>query len=293
LRHGGRRAWLHALRRPAATCGARTSPRASATRPDPGRRHLVGRPDRRGRHPGRASSRAVDDADRGRLPALHDPPRRPRDLPGERRGQGHRPARGPARPRAGVRRDHPRLRARRAGRAMSAVVELLADDEDAKVPEHLKGAFAVLGRGIKESPELRTGLGFTVIVSLGVTVASLVTPVLVQQIFDKGFAPTFNARFVYGRCAAAFLLVVLAFLAARAAGRRLVRASENALMHLRVRTVRDIHALSIAEEREEQRCGCVCGGAADGAALQEIREWGGIAWIISGGQAIVSLLLIL
>src|SRR5437660_476184 len=87
---------------------------------------------------------------------------------------------------------------------MSAVVELLADDEDVKVPEHLKGAFAVLRRGLKESPELRAGLGFTVIVSLGVTVASLVTPVLVQQIFDKGFTPTFNARFVYGRCAAAF-----------------------------------------------------------------------------------------
>jgi len=62
---------------------------------------------------------------------------------------------------------------------MSAVVELLAEDDEANVPEHLKGAFAVLRRGLKESPELRTGLGFTVIVSLGVTVASLVTPVLV------------------------------------------------------------------------------------------------------------------
>jgi len=67
---------------------------------------------------------------------------------------------------------------------MSAVVELLADEENDKVPEHLKGAFAVLRRGIRESPELRTGLGFTVIVSLGVTVATLVTPVLVQQVFD-------------------------------------------------------------------------------------------------------------
>ena len=79
---------------------------------------------------------------------------------------------------------------------MSATVELLVDDEDAEVPEHLKGAWGVLVRGIRESPELRTGLGFTVIVSLGVTVATLVTPVLIQQIFDKGFSPSFNARFV-------------------------------------------------------------------------------------------------
>ena len=42
---------------------------------------------------------------------------------------------------------------------MSAVAELLADDEDVKVPEHLKGAFAVLRRGVRESPELRAGLG--------------------------------------------------------------------------------------------------------------------------------------
>jgi putative ABC transport system ATP-binding protein len=175
---------------------------------------------------------------------------------------------------------------------MSAV-ELLADDEDVKVPEHLKGAFAVLRRGLRESPELRAGLGFTVIVSLGVTVASLVTPVLVQQIFDKGFTPTFNARFVYGRCAAAFLLVVLAFLAARSAGRRLVTASENALMHLRVRTFRHIHALSIAEQSEEKRGVFVARVTADVDALQEFMEWGGIAWIISGAQAIGALLLML
>jgi ATP-binding cassette, subfamily B, bacterial len=175
---------------------------------------------------------------------------------------------------------------------MSAV-ELLGDDEDVNVPEHLKGAFAVLRRGLRESPELRAGLGFTVIVSLGVTVASLVTPVLVQQIFDKGFTPTFNARFVYGRCAAAFLLVVLAFLAARSAGRRLVTASENALMHLRVRTFRHIHALSIAEQSEEKRGVFVARVTADVDALQEFMEWGGIAWIISGAQAIGALLLML
>ena len=168
---------------------------------------------------------------------------------------------------------------------MSATVELLVDDEDAKIPDHLKGAWAVLVRGLHESPELRTGLGFTVIVSLGVTVATLVTPVLIQQIFDKGFTPSFNARFVYTRCAAAFVLVVLAFLAARAAGRRLVKASENALMHLRIRTFRHIHALSIAEQSEEKRGVFVARVTADVDALQEFMEWAGIAWIISFLQA--------
>ena len=174
-----------------------------------------------------------------------------------------------------------------------STIELSRDDEDAKVPPELKGAFAVLRRGIRESPELRAGLGFTLIVSLGVTVASLVTPVLVQQIFDEGFTPTFDPRFVYSRCAAAFVLVVLAFLAARAAGRRLVTASENALKHLRIKTFRHIHALSIAEQSEEKRGVFVARVTADVDALQQFMEWGGIAWIISTAQAFGAMALML
>src|SRR6184192_1914342 len=124
---------------------------------------------------------------------------------------------------------------------MSAVVELLSDDEDVKVPEHLKGAFAVLRRGLKESPELRTGLGFTVVVSLGVTVASLVTPVLVQLIFDHGFTGGYRPAYVDTVCAVALVLVGLTYIAGRAAARRLVRASEQALMALRVKTFEHIH----------------------------------------------------
>jgi ATP-binding cassette subfamily B protein len=81
--------------------------------------------------------------------------------------------------------------------------------------------------------------------------------------------------------------------AARAAGRRLVTASENALMHLRVRTFRHIHALSIAEQSEEKRGVFVARVTADVDALQEFMEWGGIAWIISGAEAIGALGLML
>ena len=90
------------------------------------------------------------------------------------------------------------------------------DDDELPVPEELKGSFGVLRRGVRESPELRKGLGFTLIISLGITAISLVTPVLVQQVFDNGFTPEFKPRFVYGICLAAFALVIVAFLAARA-----------------------------------------------------------------------------
>jgi ATP-binding cassette subfamily B protein len=170
---------------------------------------------------------------------------------------------------------------------MSATpIELLQDDEGLQVPPHLEGAWAVLRRGLRQSPELRRGLWLTVVVSRGVTVSSLVTPILVQQVFDHGFTPEFDPSFVYGRCAAAFGLVLLTFVAARAAGRRLVTASELALKNLRVETFRHIHRLSIAEQSEEKRGVFVARVTADVDALQQFTEWGGIAWIISIAQAV-------
>jgi putative ABC transport system ATP-binding protein len=172
------------------------------------------------------------------------------------------------------------------------IPETLPDD-DIAIPPHLRSATGVLRRGVRESPELRSGLSFTVIISLGVTVATLVTPVLVQLVFDHGFEGGFRARYVYTICAVAFGLVVLTFLAARTAGKRLVQASENALMHLRVRTFRHIHRLSIADQSEEKRGVFVARVTADVDALQEFMEWGGIAWIISFAQLIGALALML
>ena len=67
----------------------------------------------------------------------------------------------------------------------------------------------MLRRGVRESPELRKGPGVTLVVSLGITAISLVTPVLVQQVFDHGFTPEFKPRFVYGICFLAFVLVIM------------------------------------------------------------------------------------
>jgi ATP-binding cassette, subfamily B, bacterial len=166
------------------------------------------------------------------------------------------------------------------------------DDDAIPVSEELSSAWAVLKRGIRESPELRRGLFLTVIVSLGVTAVSLITPVLIQRIFDNGLDP-WNPSYVYTTCAAALVLVVVAFAAARAAGRRLVTAAENAMMGLRVRTFSHIHALSIAEQSEEKRGVFVARVTADVDALQQFMEWGGIAWIISLTQVVGALALML
>jgi putative ABC transport system ATP-binding protein len=171
---------------------------------------------------------------------------------------------------------------------------MAVDADDAiEVPEELQGSFGVLRRGLSASPELRRGLWFTVVVSLGVTVSTLVTPILIESIFTEGFDPSFRPAFVYSRCAIAVVLVAIAFVAARAAGRRLVSAAELAMRNLRVRTFRHIHHLSIAEQSEEKRGVFVARVTADVDALQQFMEWGGIAWIISTFQAIGALVLML
>jgi putative ABC transport system ATP-binding protein len=167
------------------------------------------------------------------------------------------------------------------------------EEENLPVPAHLRGAFAVLVQGLRASPALRRGLGFTVVISLGQTVVVLVVPILIQQVFDHGFDGGFRPRFVLSLCAVSGALVVGAYLGARAAARRLVQASEEALMELRVRGFRHIHDLSIATQSQEKRGVFVARVTADVDTLSQFTEWGGIAWIVSFAQILGAFALML
>jgi ATP-binding cassette, subfamily B, bacterial len=172
-------------------------------------------------------------------------------------------------------------------------VETKPEEENLPVPAHLRGAFAVLVEGLRASPALRRGLGFTVVISLGQTVVVLLVPILIQQIFDHGFVGGFRPGFVFPLCGVAAVLVIGAYVAARAAARRLVQASEEALMELRVRGFRHIHELSIATQSQEKRGVFVARVTADVDTLSQFTEWGGIAWIVSFAQILGALVLML
>ena len=166
--------------------------------------------------------------------------------------------------------------------------------EELPVPENLRSAWGVLRRGLRESPELRRGLGLTVVVSLAATASALVAPILIQQVFDHGFEDgELQADFVLGICTASFVLVVVTYLAGRMAARRLVRASEEALKVLRVRTFEHIHQLSTAVQSTEKRGVFVARVTADVDTLSQFTEWGGIAWIVSIAQVVGALALML
>ena len=145
------------------------------------------------------------------------------------------------------------------------------------------GALRVLRRGLRESPELRAGLGFTVALSFASTVGRLLVPILVQQVLDKGFTGPrgFDSRFVVSASSVAAVVALLVAAAGIASYRRLVKASEAALYGMRVRTFRHIHALSLAEQTGEKRGAFVARVTADVDTIGQFMEWGAITWILS------------
>ena len=165
--------------------------------------------------------------------------------------------------------------------------------EELPVPAHLRSARRVLIEGLRISPELRRGIGLTVLISLAAVGANLVIPVLVQLIFDHGFRGGFRPRYVFGLCGGMLVLVAGSYVAARTAARRLARASEAALADLRVTGFEHIHRLSIAAQSQERRGVFVARVTADVDTLSQFTEEGAIAWIISFVQIVGALALML
>jgi putative ABC transport system ATP-binding protein len=146
-----------------------------------------------------------------------------------------------------------------------------------------QGAFAVLRRGVRESPELRSGFGYTIGLAVLVAGARVLLPILIQQVIDKGInGPNgFDAAFVMGITAIVGGLTVALYFGARVTYRRLVRASEHALYGLRVRTFEHIHELSIGAQNEQKRGAFVARVTADVDILGQFMEWGAVSWFTS------------
>jgi ATP-binding cassette subfamily B protein len=177
--------------------------------------------------------------------------------------------------------------------AVAEPVPQTAAEEDIPIPAHLQGAWRVLVAGLRMSPELRRGIGLTVVASLAAAGGALLVPVVLQQVFDHGFRGGFRPRFVFGLSAFATALIALSYLAERTATRRLARASEDALAKLRVRGFEHIHRLSIGVQSRERRGVFVARVTADVDTLSQFTEWGGIAWIVSFAQIVGALALML
>src|SRR5690606_4917243 len=137
---------------------------------------------------------------------------------------------------------------------------------------------------LRVTPELRRGIRATLAMAVVAAAGKLAVPVLIQQILDRGVrGPSgFRPDFVYPACAAAAVLITALYVATRATYLRLVRASEDSLLGLRVRTFDHIHRLSMAEHNDQRRGALVARVTSDIETLAQFMEWGAVAWIVDG-----------
>jgi len=143
-------------------------------------------------------------------------------------------------------------------------------------------AMEVLRRGLAVSPELRSGIVFTIGMAVATAVGRLVTPVLIQQILDKGVSGSegFQPRFVLGASAVALVITFVVMALSRATYIRLVQAAEQMLCNLRVKAFAHIHRLSIADHNESKRGELTARVTSDVETIARFAQWGGVAWIV-------------
>jgi ATP-binding cassette subfamily B protein len=178
--------------------------------------------------------------------------------------------------------------AHEAHEAWSAGRAALFDDPTELLTEEVEtpqvNAMEVLRRGLAAGPELRRGIAFTVGMAITTAIGRLVTPVLIQQILDKGVSGTsgFRPGFVLGASALALVIVVVVIALSRATYIRLVQAAELMLCNLRVKAFAHIHRLSIADHNESRRGELTARVTSDVETIARFAQWGGVAWIVDG-----------
>jgi ATP-binding cassette, subfamily B, bacterial len=178
-----------------------------------------------------------------------------------------------------------------------AAVELLVEsappgcyDEERHRPEPTPdeellanaGALEVLRRGLAATPELREGVAFTIGLAILTAAGRLAVPILIQQILDRGIQGDsgFRAGFVYTWTGVGALVLVVLYLLARLTYVRMVRATQNGLLGLRMRVFAHVHKLSVAEHNEQRRGALVARVTSDVDTLSQFTDWGMVQWIV-------------
>ncbi len=155
-------------------------------------------------------------------------------------------------------------------------------------PSH-DSAVRTIGRGLDTAPILRQGLGVTWLLAALGAGGRVVVPILIQQAIDRGIVGTEEIRLdvIVQMAVIGAVAVLLSGVAFRQAAVRLGDRSERALHDLRVRLIRHIHQLSLADHNDERRGGLVARVTSDIETLAQFFQWGGLAWLIDGTLMLV------
>lgn len=152
------------------------------------------------------------------------------------------------------------------------------------------GAMDTIRRGVAISPELREGLGVTLVLAVVASCGQVVVPIAVQQTLDKGLNGPDGPRLSYVvwlGLAAAVAIAVTSF-ASYVMTKRLFSTSERGLATLRIKAFRHVHDLPLLTQNTERRGALVSRVTSDVDQVSQFLVFGGLIFVVSVGQMLVA-----
>ncbi|HEX2360483.1 MAG TPA: ABC transporter ATP-binding protein [Jiangellaceae bacterium] len=166
----------------------------------------------------------------------------------------------------------------------------MSEAATSRVGHGTDSAVQTIRRGLSYSPEIREGLGLTLMLALAATGGRVVVPIAVQQTVDRGLLNPAgpDLGFVRWMCLAAGIAVLVTAGCAYLMNVRLFRASESGLATLRISAFRHVHDLSVLTQNTERRGSLVSRVTSDVDTLSQFVQWAGLLFVMSVGQLIVA-----
>jgi ATP-binding cassette, subfamily B, bacterial len=154
------------------------------------------------------------------------------------------------------------------------------------------GAWQTIVRGVRMSPELRDGIGFTLVLAALATVGRAVVPIAIQYTLDHGVGAAeagvdIDTTVVVVSVAAVAVLVTM--LASGWMSIRLAVTVETALSNLRIRTFRHVHDLSSLHQAAQQRGSLVSRVSSDIDTMSRFMQFGGLHLAVAAGQLVIAI----
>ena len=156
-------------------------------------------------------------------------------------------------------------------------------------------AMETIRLGMKYSPELREGLGWTLVLAIIASCGQVVVPIAVQQTLDRGLNGPGGPQigFVVWMGLAAGFAVLATSLASYFMTKRLFTSSERGLATLRTKAFRHVHDLPLLTQNTERRGALVSRVTSDVDQVSLFLVFGGLIFVVSIGQMLVATVLML
>ncbi len=150
-------------------------------------------------------------------------------------------------------------------------------------------------RGVGYSPELKEGLGFTLVLAVVASLGQVVVPIAVQQTLDHGLrdegGPDVRFTVIMSLVAAGAIVVTSA--ASFLMTSRLFTTSERGLATLRIKAFRHVHDLPLLTQNTERRGALVSRVTSDVDQVSQFLVFGGLIFVVSIGQMLVATVIML